>query len=258
MRHIIICLSGLLTSLGVDITRRFSELRCTDYAALLRMSSKYLANRIYTHVIGVLRHEFPDTLKGLLHLYDCRPPSPDMLMHECHTPEFRPSAPGFHPVHSLVAVFDAVRRTGLTLLLPTIILFCCMQDTQTLCAVANECGLDQADREMFTKTQAQLASYAQVQIAHMQFQGSEVCRSGGRCRIGDIDVLRAVFCLYWLTQACDELCSACISNFWEVVRIRTGQIVMEQFWEELPAMIQLSSWKQLRKEHDSVKQLDEL
>ena len=153
----------------------------------------------------------------------------------------------------LVLLFDAARRTNLRILLPTILLICCMQETNALCNAINACGLSSADEKMFRDIQLHLGTNALTRLQPLYAKGSLRCRmlqGSSQCQLRSLDALRMLFFPFWSTMVGTQLCAACLSNFWESPQRPHTSVVQE--WSQLPSLLGLPTWEKLQNETDDL------
>lgn len=102
-----------------------------QYVKLLDMASKYQAWALIKRLMAILEHEYPDTFDGLQHLVYQHPAS-EVEMHLCRLQGSYHQDSSFHSLSVLLTILQFARRANMQVLLPSVILLCCIHDTTSL------------------------------------------------------------------------------------------------------------------------------
>ncbi|KIP07576.1 hypothetical protein PHLGIDRAFT_412548 [Phlebiopsis gigantea 11061_1 CR5-6] len=219
-------------------------------ARLLDICTKYQAWRLSQRIVLLLRHEFPDSFDSFSHFVDHHPLVNRTVTDTCRLADTTSALPLFTSTTELITILTSVRRAGLRIVLPAILLRCAMQETNTLLASARAGRLTRDDAEWLRDIQARLAAYAQPKLATMSARFSMECQTRGSCRLRNVDAIRVLFFHPWLTMTGTQWCAGCISNFWQ--RVCADQQPAKESrrgWESLPSLLGLPSWTDLRQEY---------
>lgn len=217
-----------------------------DYIKLLDIASKYQAWALVKRLMAVLEHEYPDTFDGFGHLVNQHPAS-EVEMHLCPLQGSYLQDSSFHSLPVLLTVLQVARRANMQILLPSVILLCCIHDIADIRNAAAELGLGSQDLDTILDAQDNLSHYANIKLKPMFNENSLKCSSPDVCHINGQDAIRILFFPFCTTLASSPLCTACVSNFWET---SIHEYLGENVWEQLPETFGIDQWEKLQEDYD--------
>lgn len=183
-----------------------------QYVKLLDMASKYQAWALIKRLMAVLEHEYSDTFDGLQHLVYQHPAS-EVEMHLCRLQGSYHQDSSFHSLSVLLIILQFARRANMQVLLPSVILLCCIHDVADIRTAATELDLESQDLDMILEARDDLSHYANTKLKPMFNENSLKCSSPDVCHINEQDATRILFFPFWITLASSPLYTACVSNF---------------------------------------------
>lgn len=145
-----------------------------------------------------------------------------------------------------ISMFVASRRVGMRILLPAILLFCSILETDALLGAVKDHGVDYDTRVMLLHGRNQLAEFAQGQLKHFYSRRPQTCILHV---IANADAIRILCFPFSVSIMRPQLCAACHSIFWERIEgLDTGD---REGWQKLPTLWDLPPWEKLRVESAS-------
>lgn len=233
----------------------FLEERATkrEHALILGIAAKYQATRVLRRVMAILSHDYPDTLEG----YDHWMKDPERRKHGCHVASRNCGTNA--ELHALFLLMNVARKSGMRVLLPAIhlILMSPQGASDEVLADWDKLGILPEDAFSIVAAKRKLDSLCRTRILFILYGPdrdiSESCLNPDICHSVRHDIIYLVDGKNGLIEApfqnireraafyVTSLCENCKDEF-----ARTYTEGREESWEELPSILGLGSWEDLR------------
>lgn len=248
-----------LLNLSLFLSSALDE-RCglREHILLLGIATKYLADRVLKRILPVLEHDFPSTLSGWDHLGECE--CCVRIRHMCFAEPCE-----FPSDEDLLLMLQVAATTGMTIFLPAVYLFLCLQPSETLLTNKTYDALSRAELQTLMLGQRHLYTIVREDTFSTLFNVvdsqsiSAQCLDPASCDITrrqiiseviEIDragTLHALCRFYFQDLPARTLCKYCAG---EVFSDNAPKRAMT--WDALPAQFYLPPWTELRASRGSL------